>query len=739
MQEHPLQQFSNVLEMLPTAPDEPANTCTILEQFGFPTLRRLRRHLRECNAALAAERWSFADAVNERGTGAKRRWEPTRQLPAVTAACRRIVLAEEARLPGWKRMPVQPGGEPFLIEVRTLRLHTEELRCEGGLYELYERIDRIPYRAPSCGTAVRRGEVHMHEIRRGTLHTESASGYPVVPDAYAYNGLCTRGRGNPPLLPGAVNAGQGHISYDEPIVAEIAIGTWMDRLVPCHDPVAALERVAAEPVDWSEWQTVRTLPLHRHVETIRVLQDGKWLLPPAELRYRRELTIFLLEEAYTAERLTVTRQNTRMALEDARWRWQEKYRCPLSVHAMRFTYSDGKPVRLDTLDPPLTPAPGVPVRAHRDVTDSEWILPGFPTSPRTEIAESYRGRGDPDSAIALLRQVTQATPYDLSALEDLAWAHDDRGNHDEYRGLIRELVARGRAMLPKDFAWRRGQLPWHDIENRPFLRACRTTAIWAEEDGDYDAALLMYRRLLRVSPDDNLGIWYRVLRLAMLRNDWKALKTALRRVSDETGPEAGFARACLLLHTTPDGDAAQAAVQEAVDHNPLVASRIVQGDRPPMATEGFSEVGSFGDAERYWRDYGAAWLGTDKKPLMVAIRKARQRSPRMRKAQASLSVLHDSGAIAANFERYRRALMGLADVDPRHRDEFWDLAYLLEKGGQPAELASDDGRLEIRWHGFRIALTEPWQATLEPVATAPTPTPAIHFDAIVERLRKTTN
>lgn len=739
MKEHPLRSLGTILASLPSGPGQPTDTEAILERFEMPTLRRLRRHIRNCDAMLADERWTFADAVRERGTGAKRRWEPTENLAAVTAACRRIALADDAREPGWNRTPTEYDGEPFVIDIRTLKLHTEKLRCNEGLAELEALINRLPYRLPAGTDAIRRGEVHMHEIRRALLGSAGTPGYPVVPEAYAYNGLCTRGRTNPLRLPSVMTPEHLHVEHDEPIVAEIAFGIWMERAVPGHDPVTTLERVAAEPVDWSEWEPVETLPLHRHVEAIEVQRNGMRMLPPDELRYRRELSIFLPQADYRAERLSTTRQHTRMAVEDARLRWQEKYKQRLSPRRMLFIYSDGAEARLDELDPPLTAAPVPPARAYRDVTDSEWILPGYPNTARTETAHGYREWGDPESAIGLLRQATQATPANLSALEDLALAHGARGNEDEYRGLIREIVARGLAMLPKEFAWKRGQLPWHHIANRPFLRACQITARWAEDAGQHDAALRTYRQLLRVSPNDNAGVRYQVLRLAMVRHDWKALKAACRLVSDETRAAAMFAHARLLLATSPDDAATQAALQAAVDHHPLVASRIAQGDRPTVATESFHPTGSFGEAEDYWQDYGKAWTGPDSEHLAAAIREARHRSQRMRAARGSRSVLDDTAAIAANLEHYRRTLMELVDLDPRHRDEFWDLAYLLEKGGQRARLGSRDRRLEIRWRGFRITLTEPWQATLEPIANAQEPTLTVHFDGIVERLRNAGN
>ena len=234
--------------------------------------------------------------------------------------------------------------------------------------------------------------------------------------------------------------------------------------------------------------------------------------------------------------------------------------------------------------------------------------PDFPASEHMEIAESYRGRGDPDSATALHALGNEAAPYDLSALEGLAGAHTDRSNHDEHRGLIRELAARGRAMLPKDLAWERGLLPRHTIKNRPLRHACQMVAIWAEEDDDQYASL--------------------------------------RRVSDKTGSDAGLIRAHPLLHTTPDGDATQAAVQEGVDHNPLVASQIMHGSRPLILTEGFNTMEAL--ATPSGTGVTTTPLSSEKERLMTAIPNSRQRSSRMRKARASWPALHIPGRSPRN-------------------------------------------------------------------------------------------
>ena len=108
----------------------------------------------------------------------------------------------------------------------------------------------------------------------------------------------------------------------------------------------------------------------------------------------------------------------------------------------------------------------------------------------------------------------------------------------------------------------------------------------------------------------------------------------------------------------------------------------------------------------------------------------------MRRARASASIVDGKAErISKNLDQYRRQLMTLPHVDARHRDEFWDLAYVIERGDTPAELFDNEGSLEIHWYGFRIVLSAPWQSWVDPVEGDWTPGSPVHFDVVANYLR----
>lgn len=79
--------------------------------------------------------------------------------------------------------------------------------------------------------------------------------------------------------------------------------------------------------------------------------------------------------------------------------------------------------------------------------------------------------------------------------------------------------------------------------------------------------------------------------------------------------------------------------------------------------------------------------------------------------------------------------MGLPNISPRLRDEFWDLTWRHESGSAKAELADVNGTLQVEWYGLVLRLEGHWTAAVCK-ANDPDAAPAtVHFDAISDYIR----
>ena len=726
MQDHPLEGLQRLISAFPgdTGEAKPLDTATVLERTGVPSLRKLRPWIRACNAALASERWTVEDAVRERGTGQRRRWRAGAHCDEVYGACRRSILAEAAQQPDWRRTRAHADstGHPYIMWVRALRLHDRTLVCPGGLPELEVRLDAEQHE-PTGPT--RQGEVHIHDVQWNSAAEPPEEPYTKVPEELTLNGIHTRGRGNTP-------AGLAELpECTELIRAQIATGIWMERKVACEYPDEELERVAAEEPDWDEWTPALDMPVHRHVESITT-EDGLSWAPPTSLRFRANLKIYIDgggDRGYLDT--SRVRHHGETALQRVLDR-AERYRDEITD----IVYTGGPFETADlsrSIDPPPTPVPSPEQEAFHDPESGELELAGGPDTDIGEWAEACRDRGDIEAAMALLRQAVATMPSDLSALEDLSECHVLLGQRDEALGLKRELIARAEAMVPNKVRWQDSQLSWLQIHNRPFLRTLGWLASDHEDNGKQEEALTLYRHILAVCPQDNFGVRYPLIRLLQDARDWDGLRTLLRQLgADERGAAIDFARALLAWH-----DGGLEPFQEAVNRHPLIASRILQGDRPPtLSWNATAFAGSFGGAELYWTGYREAWTGSDAAKLRTMIQTARERSPRSRAIAGYGSAFQDPGKANEHMASYRRALMDLPGVDARHRDEFWDLTWRCENGSEQAKLAENGGTLEITWYGLVIELRGHWMASVRSIEEPKALPSRIHFEALDGAIRR---
>ena len=521
---------------------------------------------------------------------------------------------------------------------------TRIMRFAYGIEDLRERIDTVSI---DRHERERRSEIHVEKW----IDRESEMVFDSTPKpTLGWSGERVRGMDDPDPFRGTWRG-----SEDEAVIAEIAEGMWMSRWVACEDnPEELVQRIAGEPVCWDEWSPAEGMPIERYA--LRIFdpkrEDGpgphmEWNAPP-ELRYRATITPIVVGSdgrTYVLESVEAKRNEEWIAADRALSEEAARDEIGWGGRTAGAIYDEnGTSVRHFTSRRVRIPG-AMRTREALRWPDGDYALPGPSGDDRlADCAEYLHEAGWLEDALEAQRRRVQLRPWDLSAMEDLAIAHNALGHYEEYDALRNEIVRRGLAMLPPGFDWEENALPWSHIENRPFLRAYFRQATKEEERGSHGTAKAMWARLERVSASDGMGARYEVLRMAVKLEEWNEAGAIIDRLEEDAGAEVAFARA-LCLHALDRRSEAESAMDDAAEAHPIVASRVMQHGRAPGGGrwDGYT-VGGYSEAERYWTRYAPAWTGRKGPDLQAMLSRARGRSSRRHRVRRSPSIFSDREA-----------------------------------------------------------------------------------------------
>ena len=77
---------------------------------------------------------------------------------------------------------------------------------------------------------------------------------------------------------------------------------------------------------------------------------------------------------------------------------------------------------------------------------------------------------------------------------------------------------------------------WEILETRPFLRACHGLANALKDTGQSNEAIAQYLEILRLNPEDNLGVRYEVIPLMIAQNQESAASQLLEEYHEDSAP-----------------------------------------------------------------------------------------------------------------------------------------------------------------------------------------------------------
>lgn len=287
------------------------------------------------------------------------------------------------------------------------------------------------------------------------------------------------------------------------------------------------------------------------------------------------------------------------------------------------------------LDPPPQPKDEYPDRRviERMMMDIERATAGMEFSSKEEylryINENVRGKPVPRQPartpleqaqdlvfaaaeafgrrrIKLLREALRICPDCADAFVMLAEQSNEVESAREW--FLRGLAAAERTMDRETFDEHVGNF-WGVLETRPYMRARFGLGQCCEATGELDHALAHYEELLRLSPQDNQGVRYRLAICLLKTRNVKRLEELLNGFDDATAYWK-YLRALAAFAKSGDAPSSRAALAEARKANRHVSRYLLDGDLLPAEAPPMYRLGSDEEAAAVASDLIDIWRST---------------------------------------------------------------------------------------------------------------------------------
>ena len=153
------------------------------------------------------------------------------------------------------------------------------------------------------------------------------------------------------------------------------------------------------------------------------------------------------------------------------------------------------------------------------------------------------------------------------------------------------------------------------------MRAYHTLAIHRMEQGAWQDAIVILKRLLTVNPNDNQGARHLLTQCWFEVGDEEAVIDLCERYAGDVMPEILYSKA-LALAIAKRVPEARTALEACLDRLPLVAKELLSRKHPePHRTHpGTITLGGADQAWEYWNEYGRYWRKS--RSAMALLREA---------------------------------------------------------------------------------------------------------------------
>ena len=216
--------------------------------------------------------------------------------------------------------------------------------------------------------------------------------------------------------------------------------------------------------------------------------------------------------------------------------------------------------------------------------------------------------GDREKACRAARLAIKSEPNSIDSYVVLAQASDVLG---ETIAFSREAVRLGEILFADEVADAPSDdFPfWTVFETRPYMRALHTLmlTLWRDErHGAQDEAIEIALHLVRICPNDNLGVRYVLPNWFARKDRWDEGRAFMKRCEDEYAIELRM-WAALYEYKANEQERAAGFVQESLKINSHTVKQLLLKKSPKIASGTLIELGSRNEAKAYASDAYDLW------------------------------------------------------------------------------------------------------------------------------------
>ncbi len=220
---------------------------------------------------------------------------------------------------------------------------------------------------------------------------------------------------------------------------------------------------------------------------------------------------------------------------------------------------------------------------------------------------------DGSKGVNLARKALEICRDCSDAVLVLAHAAADKQRFVEARILFDAALATAKKVTSTELLEQHAGDVWGVPHLRPYLRACQERAmfIWYNEESDREEAISSMNELLRLDPDDHLGVRYALVSWLLAMGRLKEVEQLFREYPEDGSAHWAYSRALLTFRKSGPGKKATELLKEAFKVNPFVPLLITgQMDFEEELPE-FIEEGDISEAEEYVFEGIEAWGNTE--------------------------------------------------------------------------------------------------------------------------------
>ncbi len=208
----------------------------------------------------------------------------------------------------------------------------------------------------------------------------------------------------------------------------------------------------------------------------------------------------------------------------------------------------------------------------------------------------------------IFKSVLAQMPDHIDAIHHLAMIRSEQDLVDQAHDLWEQSVHIGRKAFPPEFQQNQDRLEWGWLYNRPFLRCLHGLALSIYEDGKTDEALILFRELLSLNPNDNQGVRALAVEALLKLGKFEDVLEITKKYPDDMMPDTLYGQA-LAFFKLGLRRKANASLRKAIQYLPKVAKELlkIKHHLPKHVIAYGVEVGGVDEAYYYWERSGQFW------------------------------------------------------------------------------------------------------------------------------------